>query len=159
MADASSGASGSVPKRRFVKLYGTGLDRLDTLFQLKGGPTVGRLWTFLVKHAGHDNALVVTVELIAEALGVHERSIRRAARVLEDAKAIVIAKLGNANVYILNDSEVWKTYEDHHRFCGFRARALIGFKENPGLRARLTHFLPEPQLFDAEGSAGDDGAR
>lgn len=148
MSDVVSDA----PKRRFVKLYGKGLERLDKLFTLKGGPTVGRLWTFLVKHAGHDNAVVAPIDLIAEALGVNERSVRRAAAVLVKADAIVVAKLGNANVYILNDGEVWKTYEDHHRFCGFRARALIGFKENPGFRARLTHLLPEPELFPAEGS-------
>lgn len=135
------------PKRRFVKLYGPGLERLDKLFTIKGGPTVGRLWTFLVRHAGHDNAVVAPVDLIAEALGVNERSVRRAAAALVKADAIVVAKLGNANVYILNDGEVWKTYEDHHRFCGFRARALIGFKDNPGLRARLTHLMPEPELF------------
>lgn len=155
MADVGFQETRPVARRRFVKLYGPGLDRLDMLFTMKGGPTVGRLWTFLIKHAGHENALVASVELISDALGVHERSIRRAAAVLVKAGALVVAKVGNANAYILNDGEVWKTYEEHHRFCGFRARALVGFKENPGFRARVTHLIPEPALFDTEASADD----
>lgn len=132
-------------KRRFVKFYDKGLSRVESLLELKGGPTVGKLWVFLVKMAGHENALVASSELLAQHLGVTDRSIRRAAALLADSGAVVIAKVGNANCYILNDDEVWKTAEDHHRFCGFRAKALIGFDENPSLRARLTHLEPKAE--------------
>jgi len=126
--------------------------RLEGLITLKGGPTVAKVWVFLVKHCGHDNALVCSLELMAEELDVAERSIRRATRYLETHGAIVIAKVGSGNVYILNDSEVWKTYEKSHRFCGFRTRTLVGFKENPGIRTRMTRISGAPpmdDLFDA----------
>lgn len=136
---------------RFVKFYDKGLERLEQLLTLKGGPTVGKVWLFLVKHAGHDNAVACSVDLMAEDIGVHRRSIIRATAYLEENGAIVIAKMGTANVYILNDAEVWKTYEEHKRFCGFRARTLVGFKENPGLKRRLTHIIgQQPELFDKE---------
>lgn len=131
--------------RRFVKFYDKGIARVESLLELKGGPTVGKLWLFLVKMCGHENALVASSELLASHLGVTDRSIRRAAALLAASGAVVIAKVGNANCYILNDDEVWKTAEDHHRFCGFRAKALIGFDENPSLRARLTHLEPKPE--------------
>lgn len=153
MSESAAGASDRAKGPPFVKLYDAGFDRLDKLLTLKGGPTVSRLWVFLNKHADHHNALAVTVEMLAEVLGVHERSVRRAARVLEDQKALVIAKLGNANVYILNPGDSWRTAEDHKRFCGFSAKALVGFKENPGLRARLSHFMPQRELFPGDGAA------
>jgi hypothetical protein len=125
---------------RFTKLYERGWDRIGQLVTLKGGPTVAKLWVFLARNCGHDNALSCTVDLLAEELEVSEKSIRRAAKYLEEHGALVIAKLGTANVYILNDGEIWKTYEDHKRFCGFRAKTLVSEKANPGLKRRLTHM-------------------
>lgn len=138
---------------RFTKVYDAGWERVEQLLTLKGGPTVGRLWLFLVKHAGHENALVVTVETLSEALGVHARSIMRASRALQNAKALEVVKLGTANVYVLNPAEVWKAAEDHKRFCTFGAKALVGFKENSGLRRRLSHFVAQPALDLPEGDA------
>jgi hypothetical protein len=144
-------ASGKGP--RFVKVYKPGWDRIRSLMQMKGGPTVGKLWLWLQDHVGHDNAIVVPVELLARELGVDRRSVSRAAATLQDGGALVIAKLGSSNVYILNPQETFRSYEDHKRFCGFSARAIVGFAENAGLRRRLTHFVPQPEL---PGVAGDE---
>jgi hypothetical protein len=110
------------------------------------------LWVFLARHCGHDNALACSIELLAEELGCSERSIMRATKYLEENGALVIAKMGTANVYILNDSEIWKTYEDHKRFCGFRANTLLSHKQNPNLKKRLTHMLGQPDLFNEDGT-------
>jgi biotin operon repressor len=135
------GGAGLEPKGpRFTKLYDKGLERIGHLVTLKGGPTVTQVWVFLVRHCGHDNALCCPAEVMAGELGVSRRSIIRAIKILQDNGAIVVAKMGTANLYILNDQEVWKTYEEHRRFCGFRARALVGFKDNPALKKRLTHM-------------------
>lgn len=145
--------------RRFVKLYDAGLERVGALLKLEGGPTVGRLWLLLVKHMGHDNALVVSNETLADALGVSDRSIRRAVAVLVESGAVVVFRIGSGNCYVLNDGEVWKTAEDHHRFCSFRAKTLVGFKENPGLRARLTHIRGQAARADARQTDIEDFTR
>jgi hypothetical protein len=139
---------------RFTKVYERGWDRIGQLVTLKGGPTVAKLWVFLARHCGHDNALACTVELLAEQLECSEKSIRRAAKYLEDNGALAIAKMGTANVYILNDTEVWKTHEDHKRFCAFRTRTLLSHKQNTNLKRRLTHMVgKQPELFEeAEGT-------
>jgi DNA-binding transcriptional regulator YhcF (GntR family) len=131
---------------RFTKVYDRGWARVESLLTLKGGPTVGRLWLLIVKHCGHDNALVASLETLADALGVDERTVRRAIKFLETSQALVVVKVGTARAFVLNDAEVWKTYEDHHQFCAFRSKVLVGFKENAGLRARLTHLQAQASL-------------
>lgn len=147
MRGSVSEAPEAVPKGpRFTKVYEKGWDRVEQLVTLKGGPTVSRVWLFIVKHCGHENALVVSIATMADALKVHPRSVERAVATLAKSDALVVVKIGSANCYILNDSEVWKTGEEDHRFCGFRAKALVGFKENAGFRKRLTHFRGQPEL-------------
>lgn len=150
MSAAGQQAKADTPKGpRFTKLYDRGWERIGQLVTLKGGPTVAKLWVFLARHCGHDNALSCTVDLLAEELDCSEKSIRRAAKYLEDNGAIVIAKMGTANVYIMNDAEIWKTHEDHKRFCGFRTKTLLSNKQNPNLKRRITHMVEkQPALFE-----------
>lgn len=126
---------------RFTKVYDRGWERIGQLVTLKGGPTAAKLWVFLARNCGHDNALACSVDLLAEEIGCSERSIIRATKYLEESGALVIAKMGTANVYILNDAEVWKTYEEHHHFCGFRAKTLLSNKQNANLKRRITHMV------------------
>jgi hypothetical protein len=94
--------------------------------------------------------------LLAEELEVSERTIRRAVRHLEEGNHLVVAKVGTANAYILNPAEVWKTYEEHKRFCAFGARTLASKAQNTTLKKRLTHMLEgQRDLFDAEDDQPD----
>lgn len=122
----------------FTKLYAKGTAALKGL--LATSPTAAQLYLFLVEQCGHDNAVVCTYATLADELEMSERTIRRAVRLLEERQHVVIAKMGTANAYILNPQEVWKTYEDHKRFCAFSARALVSKTENGNLRQRLTHL-------------------
>lgn len=126
---------------RFTKLYAPGLDRMARFLAPDGpGRVAGRLWLWLVEHSDHHNAVVVSAELLAKELGVSVRTIFTAVKALDKDGALAVAKIGTTNAYILNPAEVFKSAEDHKRFCGFSARAIVGFAENEGLRARLTHF-------------------
>jgi Fe2+ or Zn2+ uptake regulation protein len=142
------------PTVRFTKVYPRGWHRLKTL--LKANPTAARVWGFLVEQAGHDNSLVCTSEVIADELEVSVRTVFRSVAFLEKAGALVIAKVGTANAYILNPEETWKTYEEHKSFCAFSSRTLASKKQNQNLRRRLTHMIEaqkepperERSLFD-----------
>jgi len=123
---------------RFTKVYPRGWDALAGLVDNR---SAAKLYVFLADHCGHDNALSCTYDLLAEELEMHERTIRRAVRDLEERGHLVVAKMGTANVYILNPEEVWKTYEEHKRFCGFRTKALLSNKQNANLKRRLTHMV------------------
>lgn len=132
---------------RFTKVYDKGVRAISGLLD---NPAAAKLYLFLVNNCGHDNAVVCTYGVLADELELSERTIRRAVRLLEDRHHIALAKIGTANAYILNPQEVWKTYEDHKKFCGFSARALVSKTENGNLKKRLTHL--EQALEKAEKS-------
>lgn len=150
--DAAASARISEPTVRFTKVYPKGWFRLRTL--LKANPTAARVWGFLIEAAGHDNAIVCTYDVLADELEVSARTIMRAVSYLEEHGALVIAKVGTANAYILNPDETWKTYEEHKSFCAFNAKTLASKKQNQNLRRRLTHLIEaqerEPELFEPD---------
>lgn len=128
-------------ERRFAKVYDLGFERLTWLLTADHVPKgARRLWLFLAKHADHYNAVAATLATLAAALEVDERTIRRSVRVLVDAGAVEVVSLGTSRVYVLNPDEVWRNAEEHKRFASFGAKVLIGFDEEEGVRARLTHF-------------------
>jgi hypothetical protein len=132
--------------QRFTKVYERGWQAIALLIDNR---MAAKLYVFLAQHAGHDNAVVCTYELLAEELGVCERTIRNAVRRLEEGNHLAVAKVGTANAYILNPAEVWKTYEEHKRFCAFGARTLASKAQNVTLKKRLTHMLQgQGDLFD-----------
>ena len=128
------------PKPRFTKVYPRGWDALAGLVDNRAA---AKLYVFLADHCGYDNALVCTLDVIADEIGVHERTVRRAVKDLEAAGHVVVAKVGTANAYILNPEEVWKTYEEHKHLCGFQSRTLVSKKQNPDLKRRLTHMISQ----------------
>lgn len=123
----------------------------DALAQLADDPAAMRLYVFLAKSCGHDNAVVATYAVIASAIGLSERTIRRAVRRLEEGEHVVVLKLGSACAYVLNPEEVWKTARGFKKYCAFRTQALVDFSSNPTLKRRLTHVyqgrlaLPEDE--------------
>jgi hypothetical protein len=128
----------------FWQVTPKGLDRIEQFLTLDNGRLVGRLWVFLLRHAGKNNALVVSQATLAEHLNCDARSIRRAVAALRKAKAIVVLKLGSSSCFVLDPQEVWSSSVAHKTFCSFSAETLVGFSENAGLRAMLAHFVSSP---------------
>lgn len=130
----------------FAKVYQKGWEALASL---AGDPAASKLYIFLASSCGHDNAVVCTYALLAQELGLSERTIRRAVRRLEDGNHVAVLKVGSACAYVINPDELWKTAEGHKRYCAFRAQALVSFVDNPFLKRRLTHVF-QGHLFEAD---------
>src|SRR3954465_88258 len=89
--------------KRFAKVYDKGW---DTLAVMAGNAMAIRVYAFIAKHCDHLNALVCPVEVMAEELGVSERTVRRATKFLEDNKHLVVVKVGTANAYVLDATDL-----------------------------------------------------
>ena len=125
-------------KKHFTKVYDAGWQRIVSLCEKD--PNAARVWAFLVRHAGHDNVLVCSMAVMEDELGLCRRTLSSKVAYLERAGALMIAKMGTANAYVLNPHETWKTGEEFKNFHRLNARALIGKRENKRFPRRFTHM-------------------
>lgn len=139
----------TTPKSRekFAKVYPKGW---DTISALSENPMALKLFSFIAKHCDHLNALVCPIELLAEEFDVNERTIRRAAKWLHDRKHLTIIKVGTANAYILDHTDIWKNYDDYKRYCVFNSRTLASKSQNKLLKTRLSHMVEGQKDFFQE---------
>ena len=137
--DETKKQQGRRENKRFTQVYPAGWQRLQTL--MKEDKNAARLYAFLAEHMGPDGTICVSRQTLAEALDVAEKTISRHAKRLEELKALIILKVGNANVYCLNDEEVWKSFDNAKPYAAFRTRTLVGKSENPYVKRRLATLL------------------
>ena len=125
-------------KTRFTQVYDRGWDTISNLVE---NPMALRVYTFVAKNCDHLNALVCSVDVIAEEIGCNERTVRRATKWLDDNGHLTIIKIGTANAYVLDPRDVWKNYDKYKGYCAFNARTLASKNQNKLLRQRLTHMM------------------
>ena len=145
--------------RDFTQVYPAGWARIRELLQKD--PSAANLYAFFAEQMGPDGTLCASRATIAEALEIGERTVSRHVKALEKYGAIVVLKVGTANVYCLNPAEVWKSFDNAKPYAAFKTRTLVGKTENPFVKRRLATLLggkaPEQEdLFnDADPEAKD----
>lgn len=134
--------------RDFVQVYPKGWKRLQDL--IKSNPAAARVYAFLAEHIdGQAGAVVVSQEVIANALGVHEVTIRRQTKYLDDIGAIVRIKVGvGVYAYALDPSEIWKSWDEKKDNAAFLTRTLVRKSDaaNKEVRRKLKVMIGEPEL-------------
>jgi DNA-binding transcriptional ArsR family regulator len=131
-----------------VQVYPRGWKRLQSL--IRTNPSAARVFAFLAEHIdGSCGAVVVSQELMATELDVHERTIRRLTQQLEDAGAIVRIRVGTGVLaYALDPEEVWKSWDDKKDLAAFVTKTLVlkSDRANGQVRRKLKVMLGEPEL-------------
>lgn len=140
----------------FIKVYPPGWAKLRSL--IDAYPLAAKMYAFLAEHIDGVGAVVVSQALLAQKLGVSERTIRRLSTYLEDHRAIIRIKLqGNLYAYALNPNEVWKSWKDHKDYAAFTTRTLASYKDNPNINRRIRLMLTnQPPLPGLESKKQDD---
>jgi DNA-binding transcriptional ArsR family regulator len=140
--------AGRKGNRDFVQVYPRGWKRLQSL--IRTNPSAARVFAFLAEHIdGSCGAVVVSQELMATELDVHERTIRRLTQQLEDAGAIVRIRVGTGVLaYALDPEEVWKSWDDKKDLAAFVTKTLVlkSDRANGQVRRKLKVMLGEPEL-------------
>lgn len=134
--------------RDFVQVYPKGWARLQQL--IRSNPSAARVFAFLAEHIdGTAGAVVVSQEVIAEALGVHVITIKRQTKMLEDQGALVRIRVGTGvYAYALDPNEVWRSWDDKKPHAAFTTRTLVkkADRSNGQVRRKLKVMLGEPEL-------------
>lgn len=140
--------------RRFVQVYPKGWSRLQKL--IRESPSAARLYALLAEHIDPNGGVVVASQtVLAEMLGVTDRTIRTLTKALEEDGAIVRIRVGAGTyAYALDPDEVWKAWNIQKDHAVFRTKTLVSKRgENAVVKRRLQVMIAEmsgePQLpFD-----------
>jgi hypothetical protein len=133
----------------FIQVYGKGFERISSL--IAKNPSAAKLYVFLAEHIEPGTgAVVVSQELLAEELGVSDRTIRRISKVLEEEGAIVRIRLGASSIYAycLDPEEVWKSWNTNKKYAAFNTKTLARHKDNGDVKRRLMVMLKGKNLSD-----------
>jgi len=97
-------------------------------------PQAARLMHVLVARVGDHNAVVISQKALADLMGVTDRTIRTAVKVLQAANWLEVRQIGDRgtiNAYILNDRVVWTGPRDGIRHSLFSASVVVSSAEQP----------------------------
>lgn len=135
----------------FTKVYDQGWSTISAIIQ--ASPLAAKVYVFLCQNADIHNAVVCSVELLAEEMGCSTRTIMRATKWLEENHYLVVAKIATANAYILRPTDIWKTAEENKKFWSFGAATLVSKTQNKTLKRRITVMLEgkpaqQPDMFE-----------
>lgn len=129
----------------FTQVYGKGWARIRQL--INTNPTAAKVYTFLAEHiTGTEGAVVVSQEVMAEALGMHVITIKRHTKALEDQGALVRIRIGTGiYAYALDPSEIWRSWDDKKALAAFTTKTLVrkADRENGTVQRKLKLMVGE----------------
>lgn len=112
---------------KFVQLY---IDKLDLIIEMTDeNSTAVKVFIWLLQHMDKRNALVVSQEALAEAMGLHRSTIFRCTSYLKEKKAVEIIKSGNTSIYAINAQIAWKSDANNKRYALFDAAVYVADSE------------------------------
>jgi len=142
--------------RGFVQVYPKGWSRLQHL--IRTNPSAARLYALLAENMDPQGGVVVAAQtVLAEMLGVTERTIRNLTKALEDQNAIVRIRVGSGTyAYALDPSEVWKAWDVAKDHAVFRTKTLVSKSGENALVKRRLQVMIREQMGEPELPLGDD---
>lgn len=114
--------------RDYVMMYRKFINQIADLGQEDAQAL--KILLFLCRNMDSRNALCITMGLISEMTGMCRQTVSKKLKFLEDNGWICVAKLGKANVYIVNPEVVWTAYADDKTYCKFEATVMLDPKDN-----------------------------
>lgn len=115
-------------------------------------PIAGAVLHKLVAQMGHQNAVVVPQKVLAQLLGVHERSIRRAIVDLVEEKWIQVVRLGKGKeaAYLVNDRVAWGQKRSELCLSSFSATIIADASDQDEATLSATPLRRIPTLYPGE---------
>lgn len=123
-------------------------------------PAASAVLHYLTANVGHHNAVVIPQKTMAKALGVSDRTVRRAVEDLAEGNWVQIVRIGAGRecAYVLNDRVAWADKRENLRLSRFSAEIVADAEDQsehtlygPELHQLPDMFPDEAQLPSGEG--------
>lgn len=112
----------------FVMMYRDHMPELRWLMKKSG--IAASILNFLMEHMDYQNALCCSYNVFIDYFDVSKDTIRRAIKLLKDNGFIDVLKSGTSNVYIVNQTVVWTSWDSQKEYCKFKGNILVSRTEN-----------------------------
>lgn len=112
---------------RFVQLNKANIPAVSFLSAENG--LASGIYFFLTERMTVHNAVACSYSVLQEYFNTSRTSVYRAIKLLEEKKFLKIAKIGNANVYYINDQIVWQKGNDEREYAEFSATIVLSKTE------------------------------
>lgn len=115
-------------------------------------PTAAALLHRFIAQMGDQNAVVISQALLAEQLGVSDRTVRAAIATLSAEKWIQVVRIGKGRecAYIVNDRVAWSGPREGLRRSLFRANIVVAEEDQEPLTLEETPLRRIPTIYPGE---------
>lgn len=125
-------------------------------------PAASAVMHTLCAMVGEGNAVVVSQAVLAKALGITDRTVRTAVKVLEEGNWLQIVRIGRGKecVYVINDRVVWGEKRQNLRLSRFSATVIADYEDQEQKSLSSTPLQQLPSIYAGEqqlpSGAGED---
>lgn len=111
----------------------------DVIAKIAGeSSTAIQVLMFFFKNMDDHNVIMVSQKVIADTINKTTRAVTNGIKVLEKHGAVGIAKVSNANIYIINPEVAWQKAFKQRSIVKMKAVILLGKEENEKLFSRFS---------------------
>lgn len=115
-------------------------------------PTASAVLHHLVAHMGHQNAVVIPQKVIAQMLGITDRTVRSAIAALAADQWIQVIRLGRGKeaAYVVNDRVAWGQPRGELHLSAFSATIVADRSDQDALALNSEPLRRIPTLYPGE---------
>jgi len=114
--------------QNFIQLYREHMTELRWLMTKHA--FASNLLFFIIEHMDNRNALACSYNLLCEYFEVSRMTIYRAIKILKDNGFIDVLKMGNSNVYVINQQLAWTDKHTSKKYSKYDGKILVSHAEN-----------------------------
>lgn len=112
----------------FVMMYREHMPELRWLMKKSG--IASSILNFIMEHMDSKNALICSQQVFMDYFKISRPTVARAIKLLYNNGFIDILKSGTSNVYIVNSSVAWTSWNNQREYCKFEGNILLSKAEN-----------------------------
>lgn len=147
-----SGLKPAVPKRQtFVQTERAAHVEWGRLVMSK--PAAAAVMHQLIALMDKTNAVAISHSTLAELIGVHQTTVKKALKYLREHHWVQVVQLGprgTVNAYVVNDRVAWADYRDNKRLSIFSARIVASAAEQDEATLSTTALRKVPIIHPPE---------
>lgn len=111
----------------FLQVSENNLTAIQMLTNKNG--LAGSIFFFFCENMNGNNSVACSYKVLEDYFGASRMSVYRAIKLLKERNFIEISKMGNVNVYHLNEKLVWRKGKDKRKYAKFSATIVLSEEE------------------------------